>query len=243
MKNLVCLFDIDGTLIRTGGAGQLAIESVVTKPGAGDHQIPFSGRTDRGIIADFFREFSIEDTEQNYAAYKERFLGALDGYLAECQGQVLPRVVETLEHVMNQPGIGVGLITGNMRKAAKKKLLAYGLGHFFFEDRPEGIGGFGDDHRDRDDVARDALQETRDFLQPDVDPCDVWVIGDTPNDVKCARAIGAKVVAVATGSYSLSDLHAANADFTIESLDHAQAWWEHLADCYDVASPSFAGSR
>ncbi len=239
MKKLILLFDIDGTLIRTGGAGQLAIESVVAgKSGIGGHGIRLAGRTDRGIFGDFLDHYGVGDTDENYDAHKQPFLETLATCLTECDGHVLPRVVETLECVANQPTIGLGLITGNMRAAAKQKLVAYGLDRFFFQDRPDGVGGFGDRHRDRDDVARDALAEAREYLLPAVDPEHVWIIGDTPNDVKCARAIGAKVVAVATGSYSLEELAATDADHVIESLDHAAEWWAGLADEYGIATPT-----
>ena len=240
MKTLILLFDIDGTLIKTGGAGQLAIESVVTTPAANNHQIRFAGRTDRGIMSDFFVHFGIEDTDENYEIYRERFLTALDSYLPQCDGTVLPRVIDTLDFVSAESRIHFGLITGNMRQAAKKKLTAYSLDHYFFAQRPDGIGGFGDRHRDRDDVARDALAEAREFLVGDADPQDIWIVGDTPNDVKCAKAIGANAVAVSTGSYTLDELQQTNADFVIESLDHAQSWWSHLAEAYDIGSPSFA---
>ena len=117
--------------------------------------------------------------------------------------------------------------------------MAYELDQFFYRDRPDGVGGFGDRHRDRDDVARDALAEAREYLLPDVSPEHVWVIGDTPNDVKCARAIGAKVVAVATGSYSFEELVATNADHVVEGLGHAAAWWAELADQYAITTPDF----
>ena len=74
---------------------------------------------------------------------------------------------------------------------------------------------------------------------PDVEPEHVWVLGDTPNDVKCARAIDAKVVAVATGSCSIDELRETDADYVIESLDHAAEWWAELAAKYEIETPAF----
>ena len=100
----------------------------------------------------------------------------------------------------------MGLLTGNFQVGAQLKLEFYKLDHHFE------FGSFGDRHLDRNDVAREALKEARKRYDGTVDPDRVWVIGDTPADVRCGRAIGAQVIAVATGIYSLDELEATKPD-------------------------------
>jgi len=100
----------------------------------------------------------------------------------------------------------LGLLTGNTRAGARIKLAHYGLDQYF------DFGGFGDNHFERDDVAREALSATRERLGDAVDLDRVWVIGDTPNDVRCGRAIQARTIAVATGDHTREELAAANPD-------------------------------
>ncbi len=106
----------------------------------------------------------------------------------------------------------MGLLTGNVRAGAKAK-----LGHFGLFDN-FAFGGFGDHHFDRDDVAREALAEVRRHVGDHVQSEQVWVIGDTPLDVRCARAIGASVAAVATGIHTLADLADTGADLVLPNL-------------------------
>ena len=118
--------------------------------------------------------------------------------------------------------VTLGLLTGNVRAGARVKLGHFGLfEHFAF-------GGFGDLHFDRDDVAREALVEARTNLGAQLAPEHVWVIGDTPLDVRCARAIGAKVLAVATGVHSLEQLKEAEADLTLADLSDPSSFLERL---------------
>ncbi len=239
MSNPIFLFDIDGTLILTGGAGQeamghIASNNVVDKPWSS--QIAFAGRTDRSIVSDFFRLYNIEETPENFANFCDRFLQALEDYLPKRTGEVLPGVVETLECLYRQQQVNLGLLTGNLRRAAKLKLDHYRLARFFYHEE-EALGGFGDRQHERDDVAREALVEIRERISADVDPQDVWIIGDTPRDVQCARAIGANVVAVSTGGYSLEELASTEPDFLVADLTRADQWWDHLAEAYGIQSP------
>jgi phosphoglycolate phosphatase-like HAD superfamily hydrolase len=116
----------------------------------------------------------------------------------------------------------VGLLTGNVRAGAEKKLGFFELfDHFAF-------GGFGDRHFDRDDVAREALDVVRERCGPNVSCDRIWVIGDTPLDVQCARAIGARVIAVATGLHSVEELAPSKPDLllpNLSDLSSLQAVW------------------
>ena len=112
----------------------------------------------------------------------------------------LPGVVTLLERLAKRSDVTLGLLTGNFREAARIKLEHHAIDqHFHF-------GGYGDHHHDRDDVARVAFDEARRHLGCEIHPQSVCVIGDTPSDVKCARAIGARAIAVATGMFNVDEL-------------------------------------
>lgn len=200
----VILFDIDGTLLHSGGAGQAGIERAlelafgVTAPTDG---IPTAGRTDRGIGRDLIRFHGLEECDSTLARLQETYLRVLPDELASRQGGVYPGVRELLARLSGRDDVRLGLLTGNYREAAWQKLRHFGLAeHFAF-------GGFGDDHADRDDVARQALAAAAEHHAPQtIDREKLWVIGDTPADVRCGRAIGARVIAVATGMYSTEEL-------------------------------------
>ena len=210
----VCLFDIDGTLIASGGAGKAALEMALLSEFGVRHAIdPFllSGRTDRAIGRDLFRLHVLEESPANWRRLREGYLRHLPGCLARSQGRVLPGIADLVGRLSGSGEALLGLLTGNLRAGARVKLSHYGLyQHFAF-------GGFGDEHLDRDDVAREALAEVR-RLNGTVHAKRIWVVGDTPLDVRCARAIGARAVAVATGWHSLDELAAAQPDLLLPDL-------------------------
>lgn len=211
----VFLFDIDGTLVSSGGAGKAAMERALeTAFGAtvGHHAVPFSGRTDRSIGRDLFRHFAVEESPENW----ERFLGAyldhLPALLKSHSGRIMPGIAGLLAFLSARTDSSVGLLTGNVRAGARIKLTHFGLfEHFAF-------GGFGDDHHQRDDVAREALAAVQVHRGGAIDPREIWVIGDTPLDVACARAIGARVAAVATGWHPVEELAASEPDLLLIDL-------------------------
>src|SRR6516225_6059643 len=202
---IACLFDIDGTLLASGGAGKAALELALTEEFgiALRVQIPYAGRTDRAIARDLLRCHEIDDTRENWQKLRMGYLARLPDSMNRHQGRVLPGILALLHELQRRGDIALGLLTGNVRAGARVKLGHYGLfEHFAF-------GGFGDLHFDRDDVAREALSATRTHMGREPMLERVFVIGDTPLDVQCARAIGAKVVAVATGMHSYEQLQAA----------------------------------
>ena len=216
----IILFDIDGTLVRTGGAGKAAMEAgLVAAFGVPElrDEVPYSGRTDVAICRDLLRVHGIDPTPENQHKLREAYLAKLPYSLKAKGGEVCPGVPELLAAVAGRPGVVLGLLTGNVRNGARLKLGHFGLWDFF------ACGGFGDEHHDRDDVARSALVSVREHLGGAVNPTDVWVIGDTPLDVSCARAIGANAVAVATGWHPIDELAGCAPDLIFDDLsDHAR---------------------
>lgn len=180
--------------------------------------IPAAGRTDRAIAIDVFSAYELQFCETTFRQFLESYLRLLPIHLRECapRGKVYPGMPETLEHLSQRDDIVLGLLTGNFREAAFLKLQHYGM-HQYFD-----FGGFGDLHTGRNDVAREALKLVHERMGLDFDPSDVWVIGDTPADVECARAIGANAVAVATGMYSAEELAATAPDHLFDDFTEFQ---------------------
>ena len=210
----VCLFDIDGTLIASGGAGKAALETALAAEHGIEKIMPklrLSGRTDVAICKDLLEMAGLSSEMESIRQLHRAYLQHLPDSLSRSTGSVLPGIGSLLEDLSQREDVLLGLLTGNLREGAKVKLGHFGLDHYFR------IGGFGDHHLDRDDVAREAwsaIEGTGANVQPE----QVWVLGDTPLDVQCARAIGANVVAVATGWHSLEDLEPSKPDLLVESL-------------------------
>lgn len=210
------LFDIDGTLIDTGGAGRAAmyagfqaefqIETIVDG-------IPFTGRTDPAIAADLLATHTLAADSKNVRRCLDAYLRFLPAKLtAHSHGRVLPGIESLVRELAGRADVSMGLLTGNMREGAHTKLRHYGLADYF------GFGGFGDEHFERDDVARDAVTVLSRRVGRHIDPRRIFVIGDTPLDVGCARAVGATAVAVKTGWSSHSELAAAEPDLLVDDL-------------------------
>lgn len=211
----VLLFDIDGTLVHTGGAGMAALrEAFHQEFGVADPaDVPVSGRTDRGIARNLFQAHQVADTEHNWQRFRDRYLGRLEAQLPQRKGRILPGVTELLAALAGRPEVLVGLLTGNVRDGARLKLEHFALFHHFR------FGGFGDRHVDRDGVAEEALAAGKQHWGGRSLPGEhVWVIGDTPLDISCARAIGARVLAVATGSFPREVLAEFHPDLALDSL-------------------------
>ena len=217
----IILFDIDGTLLHSGGAGQAGIERAlelafgVTAPTDG---IPTAGRTDRAIGQDLIRFHGLEESDAAHARLREMYLRVLPSEITNRTGVVYPGVRELLARLSTRNDVRMGLLTGNYREAAWLKLRHYDLAeHFAF-------GGYGDEHADRDDVARQALAMAAEQHAPQtIDPGQLWVIGDTPADVRCGRAIGARVIAVATGAYSIAELAKSEPDHLFGDFSNVES--------------------
>jgi len=211
----VCFFDIDGTLLSTGGAGQAAMEAALLSEFQADRPvegIPMAGRTDRAIVSDLFAFYGVEEDEQIWTKFMAAYLRHLPEHLRQRQGTVLPGIAAVLDELQQRDDVLLGLLTGNFREGAQLKLSHYRIHHYFL------FGGFGDRHHHRDDVAGEALREAVRHHGNPFPGERVWVIGDTPADVRCARAIGARAVAVATGNYSRDDLDATAPDHLFDDF-------------------------
>ncbi len=225
----VVLFDIDGTLISSGGAGRSALQAGLAEefgPRALSDRLELSGRTDRAILHDLLRLCGLPDSKDNVDRLRAAYLRHLPRHMhahaaqagaAAYHARVLPGVADLLAALSRRDDVRIGLLTGNMREGARIKLGHFGLFDYF------AFGGYGDEHLDRDDVARAALADAHRHLGRPIDPDRVWVIGDTPLDVRCARAVGARVLAVVTGWHSRDQLAACGPDLLLDDLNDARA--------------------
>ncbi|MFO0813375.1 MAG: HAD family hydrolase [Gemmatales bacterium] len=213
----VFLFDIDGTLLSSGGAGKLALETALQKQFGIDRirqQVPYSGRTDVAIGRDLLHAHDIEPTDTRLAQLQEAYLQELPAALVARQGAVLPGVITLLEELKQQEQpVLVGLLTGNIRRGAQVKLGHYGVDHYF------AFGGFGDGVLTRNEVAQAAWNAAGTQYHATLSTERCWVIGDTPLDISCARHIGARVLAVTTGYHSSAELQSHQPDLLLEHLD------------------------
>jgi phosphoglycolate phosphatase len=211
----IVLFDIDGTLISTGGAGKIAFaETFHELFGIAEisANVGFAGRSDRAIAEELMLTHGIEASSANWLNFTTAFLPRLEAVLPRAKGEILPGVVELLDELAGLDHVALGLLTGNIAAGAKAKLSHYQLYERF------AFGGFGDDWTDRNDIAVAALEAAHKHLNNGAPGGEVIVIGDTLADVRCARAIGAHAVAVATGGATWEQLSASEPDLLIADL-------------------------
>jgi phosphoglycolate phosphatase-like HAD superfamily hydrolase len=209
------LFDIDGTLVNTGGAGIKALKLIVHERfGAKDdlRDIEIAGKTDRAIIRDILRKYQVEPAEENIAEFAEDYIRGLAPSLSRSHGKILPGIQPLLERLKPQPNIVLALLTGNLQHGARLKLQHYGLWDFFQ------FGAFADDHHDRNELGAVARERAQRKHGHDFDVADIDVIGDTNHDIACGKAFGARTIAVATGSWSRERLQACAPDFLFDDL-------------------------
>lgn len=173
--------------------------------------IQVHGRTDSGIFEELF-ELIGQDYQQHRTEFMRRYYDHLPSTLQTSNGYILPGVEPLLNRLTSTPEIQLGLLTGNTRRAAELKLNHFGLDSFFQ------FGGYGDHHCCRNEVARLARQAAQDYLGDRFKPDKLWVVGDTVNDIRCARAVEARVIAVETGGGNRSELESADPDQQLETL-------------------------
>jgi phosphoglycolate phosphatase len=227
MSKLV-LFDIDGTLVLTGGAGvramNRAFEELVAPSddtptrGVSSHLegIPVAGRTDWIILHDALARLGRALDEALFNQLRERYVSLLRQEISH-RGSgfhgILPGVRALLDALEPSNDMHLGLLTGNFRDGAQIKLEHFDLWRYFR------CGAFGDDAPDRNALVPVALERATACGIPALDPADVVVIGDTPNDIACAHAVGAVSVGVATGSYTADQLRSCGATLVFDTLE------------------------
>jgi phosphoglycolate phosphatase len=212
-------FDIDGTLLLTDGAGRVAIraalERVYGTSGSSDGY-SFHGKTDPQIVVELISGAGLEEEEIRrrmhavWPVYLERLERELSLRQAEDRITVLPGVADLLEALEKREEVSLGLLTGNVEEGARLKLAAAGVTAAFE------VGAFGSDSEDRSEVARVALERSR--SADGATSRAMVVVGDTPEDIACAHAVGALAVAVATGRHGVEELVEAGADATFADL-------------------------
>ena len=209
------LWDIDGTLVSSGGAGRRAMQRAFAQvTGASEHgDFEYAGMTDRLIARTGIRRAGLADDEAAIDRLIEVYLGILAQAVPNEMGyRVLPGVREALDATRGADGVAVGLGTGNVRRGARIKLERVGLfGEFSF-------GGFGCDHEDRAELLRVGAERGAAELGAPLASCRVIVIGDTTRDVDAARRLGVECLAVGTGGTSVDDLRAAGATWAVDDL-------------------------
>ncbi len=202
-----------------GAMGQAIVEHY------GHTEIPevtVHGCTDRGIISELFDKLNI-DNEADHSGFVQTYCDLLKTSLKKNDGEVLPGVFGLLDQLNELPNVALGILTGNGKQAAQIKLEHFELSEYFL------FGGYGDDHRDRNDVAGQAARAAEDFLGERFNSSKVWVIGDTVNDIRCGRSIGAKVLAVETGGDSPELLNKKNPDLQSNDLSNMSYWIKSLS--------------
>jgi phosphoglycolate phosphatase-like HAD superfamily hydrolase len=236
MRKLI-LFDIDGTLVLTGGAGiramNRACEELVGHPHALEG-IPVAGRTDRIILTDVvtragsalddgllerLRDRYIahlrEEIEQPGRTQTFESLGPRGGVKA-----VMPGIRELLDILRQRDDVFLGLLTGNFEAGARIKLEHFDLWRYFR------CGAFGDDAADRNALVPFALARARACGLPELDPEHILVVGDTPHDIACARIVGATPIGVATGGFTVDQLRESGAGVVFENLADPEPFLE-----------------
>lgn len=217
MTRRLYLFDIDGTLLNTGGAGgkamRAAFEALWSKR-EGFANVEFSGRTDYAIFRQASRQAGMagEDFEENLRRFRRAYYRRLPGSLRINAGRVLPGVIDLLEELSRDSAATLAVGTGNFRAGAGYKLRHYGLTKYFQ------TGGFGDSTEDRSElIAQGIRTASRRYGRHDT----VFVIGDTVHDITAAKDNGAIAIGVLTGSVDEATLSGAGADLVLSDLTGA----------------------
>ena len=210
------LWDIDGTLLVTGGAGAVAWQRAFEEQWGVEANIEEhtqAGMTDPEIAAIIFREvIGREGTDQERAAAIAGYLSHLEDAVAESNGyRVMAGIEETLPRLAEQ-GVLQGIVTGNIEAAAHIKLARANLNRFFH------FGGYGSDASDRTEVTRKALERGGAVLGGPLDLSEAISVGDTPRDVEAGHGAGIRVVGVATGAYTVDQQRQAGADWPVEDV-------------------------
>jgi phosphoglycolate phosphatase-like HAD superfamily hydrolase len=212
------LFDIDGTLLHTGGAGAEAWQRAFLELYGVDVNIEehtHAGMTDPEIAEIVFRDVvGRGGSDAERAAAIACYLGHLTDAVKESSGYRVLAGIEELLPKLTEQGVLLGIVTGNIESAAHAKLARGDLNRFF------SFGGYGSDSRSRTELTKRAIERGGEVAGHPLDLASTIAVGDTPRDVKAGHGAGIRVVGVATGSYSVAELNAAGADWAIPDVEH-----------------------
>ena len=219
------LFDIDGTLITSGGAGEAALKDAMRSRFGVEEDLAgiiLAGATDARIARELLEKHGIAVSSENVAALLDTYLGHLSDRIGRHDGKLLPGIVPLLNVLSHREDAVLALLTGNVSRGAEIKLTHYGVWDFFE------FGAFADDHHDRNELGKFARARALERHGEEFPPSRIYVIGDTPKDIECGRAIGACTVAIATGHYSAAELKEHSPDFLFEDLSDTDRVVSHL---------------
>jgi phosphoglycolate phosphatase len=213
------LFDIDATLIDSGGAGIRALNSSFQELFSLEEAfegIRMAGKTDTEIVKECLlkHNISIDDTLD---AVSSAYLKHLQKEIQNDRKHVKPGVYELLDHLSTRKNLGLGLLTGNLEQGARIKLEAFHLNRYFL------TGAFGSDDEDRNNLLPIAMKRFETLCQQRIEIDECIIIGDTPRDVACAHIYHAVCIGVATGPYSFEELVEAGADYVLRDLSDHEA--------------------
>lgn len=217
----VLLWDIDGTLLTTGRAGVFALEEAAARligHPVDLQEMHTSGLTDAQIAERILHDHHVEATGERVAEFLEVYATALPGALPRREGRVLDGVTAILEDLAGEPQVLSLLLTGNVAIGARAKLAHYALDGWLT------AGAFCEGPGERVEIARRALAMVGERLGRHPELERLFVIGDTPHDVTCGQAIGARTIAVASGAHSFEDLSATGAWRVLESLPNPEGF-------------------
>ena len=212
------LFDIDGTILRSDGAGRramvAALREVFGAPGPEDHR--YDGKTDPQIVREVMRIEGHHDAhiDERMDALMTLYLAHLDRELEHVDMFVYPGVRELLDALEARDDTILGLLTGNLREGAYAKLRAAGIDPVRFR-----VGAFGSDHEHRPELPALARRRAQAELGIDLEGPHLVVIGDTPADIECGRSLGVRAIGVATGSYTVEELRRYQPHAVFETLE------------------------
>ena len=212
------LFDIDNTLLYTGGAGSHAMNLAFQEMyGVNDGfaKVEFSGRTDLYILAEGLRQHGItEGYEEHLDKFLQWYYGHLRHTLSERDGHLMPGFPQLLKALSQRDGVRVGLATGNFSEAAWMKLEYYAIRQYFSD-----VGAFGEESLDRSEMVRAGIERFANGVAPE----DILIIGDTPHDISSALDNGLVAVGVATGNYTVDQLRDSGAQMVFQDFSDWQS--------------------
>jgi len=221
MRDSLLLWDIDGTLVSMDRAGERALLAAIRELYQRDLgvelPVDLRGRTDTSIMRDLLAFLGLPGGLEEEQRFRKAYLSHMPRTMPAGNARVLAGIREALDAVHAHPEIHQALLTGNLKEGAKLKLSYLGLWDYFE------FGAFADDSHIRDELGPFALARAEEKLGIKFPPDRVYIIGDTPHDIACGKAIGAKTIAVATGAFSVEELAALSPTHTFADLSDTQA--------------------